>query len=80
MFLGVFRFTKNMNLDFQGLPRGHIYCMRGSSLVELTGDDNSATSTVAVTRMSSKECEWPSHIYSRVWINRVRLSILLVVS
>ena len=27
---------------------GHFYCMRGLSLVELTADDNSATSTVAL--------------------------------
>ena len=35
-----------------------------ASLVELTGDDNSAkSSTVAVIRMSLKEYVWPSHIY-----------------
>ena len=37
--------------------------MRGPSLVKSTGDDNSATSTVAVIRMSPKEYVWPSHIY-----------------
>ena len=41
-----------------------------------------ATSTVDVIRMSLKEYAWPSHIlsiYSRVWIHR-GLLILLVVS
>ena len=33
--------------------------MHGPSLVELTWDDNSATSTVAVIRMSPKELVWP---------------------
>ena len=45
------------------------YSLCGPSFVELTGDDNSATSTVAVIRMSLSEYAWPSHIYSRVWIN-----------
>ena len=54
--------------------------MRGPSLVELTGDDNSATSTVAVIRTSPKEYVWPSHVFSRVSINRVRLPVLLVFS
>ena len=51
----MFRFTKNMKiegpdlLNFQDLSPGHFYCMRGPSLVELTGDDNiSPISTVAV--------------------------------
>ena len=39
--------------------------MRWSSLVELRGDDDSATSTVAVIRMSLKEYAWPSHILSK---------------
>ena len=55
------------------------------------GDDYSATLavTVQILIMSPKEYVWPSHIaeyicmmitYRRVWINRVRLSIQLVVS
>ena len=52
-------------------------------MVELTGDDDSATSTVAAIRMSLKEYAWPSHILSK-WQSmdqlRVRLPILLVVS
>ena len=36
--------------------------MRWSSLIELTGDDDSATSTVAIIQMSLKEYAWPSHI------------------
>ena len=32
--------------------------MRGPSLVELTGDDNSATSTVAEIRKSPKKHTW----------------------
>ena len=59
---------------------GHFCCMRGHSLVELTGDDTDATSAVAIIRMSPKKYVWPSHIYSRVWINRVRLLNLFVVS
>ena len=39
--------------------------MRWSSLVELTGDNDSATSTVAVIRMFLKESAWPSHILSK---------------
>ena len=40
--------------------------MRWSSLVELTGDDDSARRTVAVIRMSlNKEYAWPSHILSK---------------
>ena len=31
------------SLHFQGLPRALFYCMRGSLLVELTGDDITAT-------------------------------------
>ena len=57
--------------------------MRWSSLVELTGDDDSATSTVAVIRMSLKEYAWPPHILSKkpsMDQPRVRLPILLVVS
>ena len=40
----------------------HFYCARGPSLVELKGDNDSATSTVAVVRVSPKEYVWPSHI------------------
>ena len=43
---------------FRGFP-GPIYCLRGPSLVELTGRDNRATSTVAAIRMSLKEYVWP---------------------
>ena len=43
--------------------RGHFYCMRGPLLVEPTGEDNSAASTVAVIRMYSKEFVWPSYTY-----------------
>ena len=71
MFLGVFRFTENMKFVLKGRIRctfrvfpGLFYCSRGPSLVELTGDDDSATSTVAVLRMSLKEYAWPSHILS----------------
>ena len=39
--------------------------MHWSSLVELTGDDDSAASTVAEMRMSLKEYVWPSHILSK---------------
>ena len=39
--------------------------MRWSSLVELTGDDDSATNTVAVIQMSLKEYACPSHILSK---------------
>ena len=41
--------------------------MRLSSLAELTGDDDSATSpsTVTVIRMPLKEYAWPSHIPSK---------------
>ena len=62
MFLGVFRFTENMKFELRGRIRctfrvfpGPFYCSRGPSLVELTGDDDSATSTVAVIRMALKE-------------------------
>ena len=55
--------------------------MRGPSFVEQTGDDNSATSSVAVeVRMSLKEDVWSSHMYSRIWTNRLRFPILLVAS
>ena len=53
--------------------------MRWSSSVELTGDCDSATSTVVVIRMSLKEYAWPSHILSMDQ-PRVRLPVLLVVS
>ena len=53
MFFWVFRFTENMY--FPG---------PSPSLVELTGYDDTATSTVAVIRMSLKEYEWPLHIYT----------------
>ena len=39
--------------------------MRRSLLVELTGDDDIATSIVDVIRMSLKEYAWPSHILSK---------------
>ena len=55
-----FRVWSRDSLYFQGLSR-LFYCSRGPSLVELTGDDNSATSTVAVIRISLKEYAWPSH-------------------
>ena len=60
----------------------HFSCMRGPSLVELAGDDNSATSIVAEIRKSPKEHipVRPSHIYSRVWVKLVKLPILLMVS
>ena len=51
------------NSTFRVFP-GPFYCSRGPSLVELTGDNDSATSTVAVIRMSLKENAWPSHILS----------------
>ena len=38
--------------------------MRGSSLVELTGDDSSATSTAVVIRMFPKEYIWSLYIYT----------------
>ena len=49
MFLGVFRFAKNMKFLTKGgircisrvFPR-HLYFMRGPSMVELTGYDNIA--------------------------------------
>ena len=50
---------------FQVSPVHFIEFMRWSSLVELTGDDDSATSTVAGIRMSLKEHAWPSHIQSK---------------
>ena len=41
---------------FSGSFPGQFFCcMRGPSLVELTGDDGSVTSTVAVERISPKE-------------------------
>ena len=57
------RFTKNMKFLLKGRIRcifrvfsEHFYCMRGSSLVELIGDDNSATLAVTVQiRMSPEE-------------------------
>ena len=72
MFFWVFRFTENTKFVlkdwicciFQVSPR-NFYFTRWSSLVELTGDDDSATSTVAVIRMSLKEYAWPSHILSK---------------
>ena len=92
MFLGVFRSAENMKFVLKGricctfrvFPRP-FNCLRGPSLlVELTGDDDSATSTVAVLRiMSLKEYAWPSHILSMTQSMdqpRVRLLILLVVS
>ena len=53
--------------------------MRGSSLVELIGDDNSATLAVTVQiRMSPEECMYGNHIvYSKSSINWVRLLILM---
>ena len=56
--------------------------MRGPSFVELTGYDNSSTSIVAEIRKSPKEHipVRPPHIYSRVWVDLVKLPILLVVS
>ena len=68
----MFRFTENMKF----VLKGQILCifqvslvyfsfMCWSSLVELTGDDDSATSTVAVIRMSLKANAWPSHILSK---------------
>ena len=66
MFLGVFRFTENMKFVLKGRIRctfrvfpGLFYCLRGPSLVELTGDDDSATCTVAVIRISLKGYAWP---------------------
>ena len=47
---------------------GSFYCSRGPSLVELTVDDNSATGTVAVIRMSLEEYAWPSHTYIYIYI------------
>ena len=47
------------------LLKSRIRCIFRVSLVELTGDDNSATSTVAVAfniRMSPKKYVWSSHI------------------
>ena len=70
MFLGVFRFTENMKFavlkgrircTFRVFPEP-FYCSCGPSLVELTGDDDNATSTVAVIQMSLKEYAWPSHM------------------
>ena len=49
MFLGVFRFTENMKFVLKGWIR---FYFSGLSLVELRGDDDSATSTVVVIRMS----------------------------
>ena len=72
MFLGVFQFTENIKFvlkarilrcTFRVFP-GPFFCSRGLSLVELTGDDDNATSTVAVIRMSLKEYAWSSHILS----------------
>ena len=62
MFLGVFRSAENMKFVLNGRIRctfrvfpGSFNCLRGPSLVELTGDDGSATGTVAVLQMSLKE-------------------------
>ena len=62
IFWGAFRFTENMKFVLKGRIRctfrvfpGPFYCSRGPSLVELTEGDDSATSTVAVIRMSLKE-------------------------
>ena len=89
MFLGVFPFIENMKYVLKGRIHctfrvfpGPFYCSHGSSLVELIGDDDSATSTIAVIRMSLKEHAWPSHILSiqqSMDQPRVRLPILLVV-
>ena len=50
------------SLYFQVFP-GHFYCMRGSSLVEVTGHDNGANLAVTfLIRMSSKEFVWSSHM------------------
>ena len=70
MFLGVFRFAKKHEIPEQGRDSlyfqvfpGHFYCMRGSSLVELTGHDNGANLAVTfLIRISSKEFVWSSHI------------------
>ena len=62
MFLGVFRFTENMKFVLKGWIR---FYFSGLSLVELRGDDDSATSTVVVIRMSLKEYSWQSHIPSK---------------
>ena len=66
MFSGVCRFTKKLKCLLKSRIRcifrvfpGHFFyfCIRGPSLVELTGNYNSATSTVAVyyELMSPKE-------------------------
>ena len=62
MFLEVFRFTENMKFVLKGRIRctlrvfpGPFYCSCGPSLVEQTGDDDSATITVAVIRISLEE-------------------------
>ena len=72
MFFWVFRFTENMKFVLKGwvpcifqVSPGHFKFMRWSSLVELTGDGDSATSTVAVIRMFLEEYAWPSHILSK---------------
>ena len=64
---------------FHGLRRARLLYAR-ALIGQTTRGDNSATSTVAVIQMSSKEYTWPWHTYIRVWINRTRLPILLVVS
>ena len=63
------RFTKDMKFLLEGRIRcnfrvcpGHVYCMRGPSLVKLTREHNSATSNVVVIRMPPKDYVWPWHI------------------
>ena len=55
MFLGVFRFTENMKFVLKGWIR---FYFSGLSLVELRGDDDSATNTVVVIRISLKDYAW----------------------
>ena len=52
MYFEVFRFAKKLKFlnkggihSFSQVFPGHFYCMRGSSLVEMTGGDSSAPDT-----------------------------------
>ena len=80
MSLRVFLFAKKMFFFTKGgihcisqVFLWHFYFMREHSLVELTEHDDSATNIIV-----HSICMVIT--YSRVWINRVRLPILLVVS
>ena len=61
MFLGVLRFAKNMKFLLKGRIRrifgivpGHFFCMGGSSVTELTEDDNATLAVTVQIQMSPK--------------------------